>query len=138
VLSVVDEKTPESALDAMGQAGIRASGINLATGGSTDPASPGRVQSGRRTHPAPASGISRCIPSWPVITGIKESPRRSPVPVVFDHFAGAKADLGAKQPGFADCSSWCARQGLRQDLGRRIAPPSSRRITPTPRRSPRR
>ena len=26
----------------------------------------------------------------------------SPVPVVFDHFGGAKAELGPQQPGFAD------------------------------------
>jgi len=26
----------------------------------------------------------------------------SPVPLVFDHFAGAQAALGADQPGFAD------------------------------------
>src|SRR5260370_20853805 len=38
VVAVIDEKTPDSELDAMGQAGIRGSRLNLATGGVSDPA----------------------------------------------------------------------------------------------------
>ncbi len=36
-VAVIDDKTPESDLDAMGQAGIRGIRINLATGGVNDP-----------------------------------------------------------------------------------------------------
>src|SRR5882672_512344 len=36
-VAVIDEKTPESALDAMHQAGIRGIRLNLATGGVNDP-----------------------------------------------------------------------------------------------------
>jgi predicted TIM-barrel fold metal-dependent hydrolase len=38
----------------------------------------------------------------PVITGIKDLVAASPVPVVFDHFGGAQASLGAAQAGWAD------------------------------------
>jgi len=40
--------------------------------------------------------------SLAVISGIKDLVLASPVPVVFDHFGGAKAELGLEQPGFAD------------------------------------
>src|SRR5215470_10824798 len=36
-VAVIDEQTPESALDAMGQAGVRGIRLNLATAGITDP-----------------------------------------------------------------------------------------------------
>src|SRR5439155_13457121 len=37
-VAVIDDKTPETDLDAMGQAGIRGIRLNLATGGINDPA----------------------------------------------------------------------------------------------------
>jgi len=36
----------------------------------------------------------------PIIAGLTELVLASPVPVVFDHFGGAKAALGLYQPGF--------------------------------------
>src|ERR1700688_5261570 len=40
-VAVIDDKTPDSDLDAMGQAGIRGIRLNLATGGVSDPAAGG-------------------------------------------------------------------------------------------------
>jgi predicted TIM-barrel fold metal-dependent hydrolase len=40
--------------------------------------------------------------SLAMISAIKDIVATSPVPVVFDHFGGALAELGAEQPGFAD------------------------------------
>ena len=37
-----------------------------------------------------------------MISAIKDLVAASPVPVVFDHFGGAQAELGPAQPGFAD------------------------------------
>jgi len=37
-----------------------------------------------------------------VIAGIKDLVAASPVPVVFDHFGRAQAELGPQQPGFAE------------------------------------
>jgi predicted TIM-barrel fold metal-dependent hydrolase len=37
-----------------------------------------------------------------MISAIKDLVSTSPVPVVFDHFGGAQAELGLDQPGFAD------------------------------------
>jgi predicted TIM-barrel fold metal-dependent hydrolase len=37
-----------------------------------------------------------------MISAIKDLVAAAPVPVVFDHFGGAQADLGVSQPGFSD------------------------------------
>jgi predicted TIM-barrel fold metal-dependent hydrolase len=37
-----------------------------------------------------------------MISAIRDLVAASPVPVVFDHFGGAKAELGLQQPGFAE------------------------------------
>ena len=100
-VAVVDEKTPESELDAMHGAGVRGIRINLATAGVSDPAvARTRLQTaidrvkGRGWHVQIYSDLK-------VIAALKEQCALSPVPLVFDHFAGAQAALGAAQPGFA-------------------------------------
>jgi predicted TIM-barrel fold metal-dependent hydrolase len=101
-IAVIDEKTPESDLDAMGKAGVRGIRLNLATAGPVDPAvgrqrfreAAGRLQR-RGWHIQVYAGLA-------VVSGIKDLVLDSPVPVVFDHFGGARAALGIEQPGFAD------------------------------------
>jgi predicted TIM-barrel fold metal-dependent hydrolase len=101
-VAVIDEKTADSDLDAMNQAGIRGIRLNLATGGVSDPAVGGprfqaaveRVKN-RNWHIQLFTGL-------PMISALKGQFAASPVPVVFDHFGGAQAELGVDQPGFAD------------------------------------
>jgi predicted TIM-barrel fold metal-dependent hydrolase len=101
-VAVIDDKTPESDLDAMNQAGIRGIRLNLATGGVSDPAV------GRSRFQAAVDRVKNR--NWHIqmftgpamITGIKDLVAASPVPVVFDHFGGIQAKLGPEQPGFAD------------------------------------
>jgi predicted TIM-barrel fold metal-dependent hydrolase len=101
-VAVIDEKTPESALDAMHQAGIRGIRLNLATGGVTDPSV------GRRRYEAAVERVQKrkwhvqMYTNLAVISSIKDLVLASPVPAVFDHFGGAQATLGTGQPGFAD------------------------------------
>jgi predicted TIM-barrel fold metal-dependent hydrolase len=100
--AVIDEKTPEADLDAMNQAGIRGIRLNLATGGVNDPtvarprfqAAVERVKA-RNWHVQLFTSLS-------MISAIKDLVASSPVPVVFDHFGGAQAELGVDQPGFSD------------------------------------
>jgi predicted TIM-barrel fold metal-dependent hydrolase len=101
-VAVIDEKTPESELDAMHRAGFRGIRLNLATGGTNDPSV---------ARPRLQTGIDRVKGrNWHVqlytnlnmITALKNEFAASPVPLVFDHFAGARAELGPQQPGFAD------------------------------------
>jgi predicted TIM-barrel fold metal-dependent hydrolase len=101
-VAVIDDKTPESELDAMGRAGVRGIRLNLATGGVNDPAI------GRQRFLAAIERITSR--NWHVqmntnlamISAIKEQVAASPVAVVFDHFGGARAELGPQQPGFAE------------------------------------
>jgi predicted TIM-barrel fold metal-dependent hydrolase len=101
-VAVIDDKTPESDLDAMAKAGIRGIRLNLATGGVSDPAvgrprfqaAVERVKN-RNWHIQLFTGLA-------MISAIKDLVAASPVPVVFDHFGGAQAALGPEQPGFSD------------------------------------
>jgi predicted TIM-barrel fold metal-dependent hydrolase len=101
-VAVIDDQTPESALDAMGQAGVRGIRLNLATAAMTDPSV------ARQRFQAAAERMQRR--QWHVqvntnlviITALKDLVTAALVPVVFDHFGGAKAELGLHQPGFAD------------------------------------
>jgi predicted TIM-barrel fold metal-dependent hydrolase len=102
-VAVIDDKTPESELDAMGRAGIRGIRINLATGA----AKPDPVAARKRLQDAMARVKARgwhvqMYTTLPVISAIKEAVLASSVPVVFDHFGRAEASLGTEQPGFAD------------------------------------
>jgi predicted TIM-barrel fold metal-dependent hydrolase len=101
-VAVIDDKTTDADLDAMNAAGVRGIRINLATSGISDPsiarqrfqAAAERMQK-RNWHVQIYSNLA-------VISAIKDLVAVSPVPVVFDHFGGAQAELGVKQPGFAD------------------------------------
>lgn len=101
-VAVIDEATPERALDEMGRAGIRGIRLNLATTGISDPSV------GRRLFQAAVERVRRR--TWHIqlntdlamVTAIRDLVAAAPVPVVFDHFAGAQAARGTAQPGFAD------------------------------------
>ena len=101
-VAVIDEKTPESDLEAMNQAGVRGIRLNLATGGTNDPnVGRARLQAGIERVKARGWHI-QIYTSLAMISATKDLVAASPVPVVFDHFGGAKAELGVEQPGFAD------------------------------------
>jgi predicted TIM-barrel fold metal-dependent hydrolase len=101
-VAVIGDKTTESELDALGQAGFRGVRLNLATGGTNDPnvgrsrflAAVERVK-GRNFHIQIYTNLA-------MITAIKDVIAASPATIVFDHFGGTQAALGADQPGFAD------------------------------------
>ena len=100
-IAVIDEKTPESALDEMDRAGMRGIRVNLETSGQSDPAvarqrfqeAVDRIKRRTKWHIQVYTRLS-------VIEAIKEQVRAAPMPVVFDHFGGAQAALGVSQPGF--------------------------------------
>ena len=101
-VAVIDDKTSETDLDAMGKAGIRGIRLNLATGGVNDP-TVGRPRfSAAVERVKPRGWHVQLFTSLAMISAIKDLVATSPVPVVFDHFGGAQAALGVGQPGFAD------------------------------------
>ena len=99
-VAVIDDKTTDAQLDAMGKAGIRGIRLNLATAGINDPS-----VARQRFENAVARARNR---GWhiqfntlpPVIEALSPQLLASPVPIVIDHFGGATASAGLTQPGF--------------------------------------
>jgi predicted TIM-barrel fold metal-dependent hydrolase len=101
-VAVIDDKTAESELDTMHKTGFRGIRLNLATGGVNDP-NVGRPRFSAAVERMKARGWHvQLYTSLAMITAIKDLVANSPVPVVFDHFGGAQAELGVGQPGFSD------------------------------------
>lgn len=101
-IAVIGDDTPDRDLDAMHKAGVRGIRLNLATAGVNDPAE-GRRRFNRAAERMKARGWHiQMFTSLAVIRAIKNEVLNAPVPVVFDHFGGAKAALGVDQPGFSD------------------------------------
>lgn len=101
-VAVIDDKTPESALDDMNSQGFRGIRLNLATGGISDP-NVGRQRFQAAVERMKARGWHvQLYTSLAMISAIKDQVLAAPVPVVFDHFGGAQAALGPEQPGFSD------------------------------------
>jgi len=100
-IAVIDEKTPSAELDRMNRSGVRGVRINLGTTGQNDPELARqslhkalRQINGRPWH------IQMYV-SLPVVAAIEKQLAAATVPIVFDHFGGAKASLGVQQPGMA-------------------------------------
>jgi len=101
-VAVIDDKTTESELDALGKAGIRGIRINLATSGVSDP-NIGRTRLQNAIERMKSRGWHiQVYADMPVVSAVKDLVATAPMPVVFDHFGGAQGDLGLEQPGFAD------------------------------------
>jgi predicted TIM-barrel fold metal-dependent hydrolase len=99
-VAVIGASTTPAELDAMDKAGIRGIRVNLETGGVTDPAVAGqRLDAalgwikGRPWHMQIYARLA-------IIAALKQRLAEVPMPIVFDHFAGAEARLGVAQPGF--------------------------------------
>jgi predicted TIM-barrel fold metal-dependent hydrolase len=101
-VAVIDDKTPDSALDTMHQQGFRGIRLNLATGGVNDP-NVGRSRFTAAVERMKARGWHvQLYTTLAMISAIKDLVDAAPVPVVFDHFGGTQAALGLEQPGFSD------------------------------------
>jgi predicted TIM-barrel fold metal-dependent hydrolase len=99
---VIDDRTSDSDLDAMGRAGVRGIRLNLATGGTEDPAVGRKRFQAAVERMKPRNWHVQMYTTLPMISALKDLVAASPVPVVFDHFGRAQAKLGVQQPGFAD------------------------------------
>ena len=102
-VAVIDEKTPESELDAMHQQGVRGIRLNMADAGQTDPAiGQRRLQGAIERMKSRDNWHIQMYTNLAVISSIKDLVQKSPVPLVFDHFGGARGALGPDQAGFSD------------------------------------
>jgi predicted TIM-barrel fold metal-dependent hydrolase len=100
-VAVIDEKTPDSALDEMTRAGVRGIRLNLVdTRTQTDLSHVRQVFQTAAERVKSRNWHIQIFTRLPVIQGLAEQVMASPVPVVFDHFGGVKASLGVQQAGF--------------------------------------
>ena len=99
-IAVLPTEISSATLDNMERAGIRGVRINLGTTANTN------LDDARRRLKSAIEQIQGrkwCVQIYaalPVIQGLSDLILASPVPVVLDHFGGAKAALGLQQPGF--------------------------------------
>ncbi|HZR28618.1 MAG TPA: amidohydrolase family protein [Terriglobales bacterium] len=102
-VAMIDDKTPDSDLDAMHKAGVR--GVRLIFFQPSLEA-PANLVEMRRHFQNTVERVKKR--NWlvqvyarpVVIDGLKDEIMAAPVPVVLDHFAGVEASFGVGQPGF--------------------------------------
>jgi predicted TIM-barrel fold metal-dependent hydrolase len=100
-IAVIDDQTPETTLDEMDRAGVRGIRINLETSGQADPAiARQRFNAGVQLVKHRKTWHIQVYARLSMIEGIADLIETAPMPVVFDHFGGAKAAFGTAQPGF--------------------------------------
>jgi predicted TIM-barrel fold metal-dependent hydrolase len=100
-VAVIDAKTTDAELDRMAKSGIRGLRLNLAQVGITDPAAALQAFQAAASRAKPRGWHVQFNTSLKVIEAIAPQLQASPVPVVFDHFGGARGSAGVDQPGFA-------------------------------------
>ena len=100
-VAVIDARTTGAQLDEMHQAGIRGVRVNLETAGVVDPAASGRRLQEAVRQVAGRGWHVQTYTRLPVIEALKDQLAAMPVPLVVDHFGGARGELGVQQPGFA-------------------------------------
>jgi predicted TIM-barrel fold metal-dependent hydrolase len=100
-IAVIDDQTPEAALDEMDRAGVRGIRINLETGGQADlTLARQRFQNGVTRIKTRKNWHIQVYGRLSLIDGMADLINAAPTRVVLDHFGGAKAALGVSQPGF--------------------------------------
>lgn len=101
-VAVIDAATSETELDRLASLGFKGVRLNLKTNGVNDP----EVARKRFTEASQRIGHRgwhvQINSTLTILSSIKDTLKASPVPVVFDHFAGANEQLGIEQPGFSD------------------------------------
>jgi predicted TIM-barrel fold metal-dependent hydrolase len=101
-VAVIDQSVTAAALDQMAAAGVRGVRLNFETAGESDPAVAKRVLAATAGQLAGRNWHIQINTHLSVISALKSDIMALPLPVIFDHFGGAKAAPGPGQPGFAD------------------------------------
>lgn len=99
-IALIDDTTSDAELDTLSTAGVRGVRLNFVSFGSPD------ATAMRQRFLAAVKRIANR--NWHVqiftnlrgVEALAKDVTDAPIPVVFDHFAGAKASLGVGQPGF--------------------------------------
>jgi predicted TIM-barrel fold metal-dependent hydrolase len=99
-IALIDDHKSDTELDALAHIGVRGIRLNFVDLGVPDPAlvrqrfqAAVKRLAGRDWHIQIYSNLSG-------VEALQDDVMAAPLPVVFDHFAGARASLGVSQPGF--------------------------------------
>ena len=101
-VAVVPEKLAALEVDALHAAGIRGIRLNLATAGITDIEAARKKLTNAMEQLRGRSWHIQIFTTPNVIAGIQDIVMKAPMPIVFDHFAGADAAKGVGQEGFRE------------------------------------
>jgi len=101
-IAVVSAQARPEQLQALHDAGIRGIRLNLATAGMADPVVAAARLKWAADQVAELGWHVQVFTTLDVIAALSGVVAGLSVPVVFDHFGGARAPLGPQQPGFAD------------------------------------
>jgi len=99
-VAVIDEKTSSAQLEEMHRAGVRGIRLNFENFGQTNPDVARKAFQSAVERVAGRKWHIQIYTRLAVIESLHKEIMAAPVPVVFDHFGGAKASLGTAQAGF--------------------------------------
>lgn len=99
-VAVIDASTTPAQLDMMAASGIRGVRVNLEQAGVFDPAASAKLMAATVAQVAGRPWHLQVYSRLAVIAPLHSQLAALPIPVVFDHFAGAQGAMGAEQPGF--------------------------------------
>jgi predicted TIM-barrel fold metal-dependent hydrolase len=99
-VAVIGPATTPALISAMDKAGIRGIRVNLEANGVSDPAAAAAALDAAVQQIRHTRWHMQFYARLAVLAALKDRLAAMPMPAVFDHFAGAKAALGADQPGF--------------------------------------
>jgi predicted TIM-barrel fold metal-dependent hydrolase len=99
-VAVIDEKTSSAQLEEMHRAGVRGIRLNFENFGQTNPDVARKAFQSAVERVAGRKWHIQIYTRLAVIESLHKEIMAAPVPVVFDHFGGARASLGTAQAGF--------------------------------------
>ena len=100
-VAVIDGSATPAQLEELHQAGIRGVRVNLETAGVVDPAASGQKLKAAVEQVRARGWHVQTYTRLSIIEALKDQLMQMPVPLVVDHFGGARGELGVSQPGFA-------------------------------------
>ncbi|HLH95914.1 MAG TPA: amidohydrolase family protein [Xanthobacteraceae bacterium] len=101
-VAVIDQTVSADAIDEMAKAGVRGVRLNFETAGESNPDNARRVLLATAKQLAGRNWHIQINTHLSVISALKDDIMGLSMPVIFDHFGGAKGEPGTGQPGFSD------------------------------------